>query len=201
MAGRSPGGPLIEAFENGIPFASPIQKLSTGCSGDPNLKSMSRKIPFHLYYKPQELRRTLIFNPLGYVGAPPQSSSPSSYDRGIPSELQSPLRQGRHPAEQRATIPTAWPTSDQRLWDSISPAHSAHTAIRMTNGESRSPLRVNHPQFSLFTKTRLVTVPSAESIHSSATLRQHLQAKGASLVNTTIEPSPPSRRCGTSSMR
>ncbi|PKI36945.1 hypothetical protein CRG98_042646 [Punica granatum] len=77
--------------------------------------SRSKRELDHRYYNPQELRRTLIFDPLGYVGAPPQSSSLSSCDRGIPSELQSPLRQGRHPAEQRATIPTAWPTSGRSI--------------------------------------------------------------------------------------
>ncbi|PKI37987.1 hypothetical protein CRG98_041629 [Punica granatum] len=38
------------------------------------------------HYKQQELRRTLIPDPLGYVGAPPQSSSLISQDWGIPNE-------------------------------------------------------------------------------------------------------------------
>ncbi|PKI31974.1 hypothetical protein CRG98_047635 [Punica granatum] len=55
----------------------------------------------HRYYKPQELRRTLISDSSGYVGALPQSSSPSSHDQGIPSKLQSLLRQSRHLAKYR----------------------------------------------------------------------------------------------------
>ncbi|PKI76625.1 hypothetical protein CRG98_002934 [Punica granatum] len=213
---QEPWRPRIKAFENGISFASPKQKLFTGRLGDPKLKNVLQvaRTTADFDFRPLGIRRRSTLELESLIIRP-----------GHPSELQLPLRQGQHPAEQRATIPTAWPASsrsipnhrcnrakfhqvarilqqrcrysiDERLWDSISPAHSAHTAIRTINGESRSPLRVNHPQFSLFTKTRWITVPSAESIHSSATLRQHLQAKRASLVNTTTGASLPSRRCG-----
>ncbi|PKI67519.1 hypothetical protein CRG98_012103 [Punica granatum] len=43
------------------------------------------------YCKQQELLRALIPDPSGYVGVPPQSSSPSSHDRGILSEAAAPM--------------------------------------------------------------------------------------------------------------
>ncbi|PKI32546.1 hypothetical protein CRG98_047063 [Punica granatum] len=46
---------------------------------------------------------------LGVHGHFVQNLSPSSQDRGIPSKLQSPLQQSRHPAEQRATALVARP--------------------------------------------------------------------------------------------
>ncbi|PKI51100.1 hypothetical protein CRG98_028529 [Punica granatum] len=46
----------------------------------------------HRYYKPQELRRTLIFDPSGYVDALLRGSSPSSNDQGILSEAVASVR-------------------------------------------------------------------------------------------------------------
>ncbi|PKI68482.1 hypothetical protein CRG98_011120 [Punica granatum] len=51
--------------------------------------------------------------------------------------------------------------------NNISPKHLARIVARTTNSESCLPLRVNHPWFSLFTKTRRVMVPRASATITS----------------------------------
>ncbi|PKI47575.1 hypothetical protein CRG98_032033 [Punica granatum] len=81
-----PWRPRIETFENGISFASPKQKLSTGRLGDSKLKNMRSQVQ-----QTQELRQTLI--PLSKrVRKRSQSSSPTPQDAGPSAKHNHPSR-------------------------------------------------------------------------------------------------------------
>ncbi|PKI65271.1 hypothetical protein CRG98_014309 [Punica granatum] len=67
--------------------------------------------------------------------------------------------------------------------------------------QQRGRFPVSHLRFSLSSETRWVSVLRISPTHNTASLRQHSQATRASPVNTAIEPSPPSTRCKSSSMR
>ncbi|PKI65589.1 hypothetical protein CRG98_014089 [Punica granatum] len=80
---QEPWRPRIGASESGIPIRITKAKTLHGSPKRPEIEEhASQTLPFTCAYK----SLTLISDPSGYVGAPPQSSSPTSQDWAIPNK-------------------------------------------------------------------------------------------------------------------